>query len=248
MFRNARAKRMLPNDKQPLTPVTRIRPARLSRESIRKTYTWIAPFHDLLAVLVEARARRLGLTWAAVEDGERVLEVAVGTGLSFQRLLAANPSGWTDGIDLTPAMLRRARRRAARAPTERYRLALGDAQALAFPDDTFDLVINSYMFDLLPVTDFVTILRQYRRVLRPGGRLVMMNMTPGERWIQNAWEALYRLYPPLLGGCRGVRAAPFVHEAGFIRVRRAFVSQWTFPSEVIYAEKPNDSFTEGDTP
>jgi hypothetical protein len=57
-------------------------------------------------------------------------------------------------------------------------------------------------------------------------------------WYQGGWEALYRLHPALLGGCRGVQTAPFLREAGFVNVRRRFISQWTFPSEVVYGEKP----------
>lgn len=218
-------------------------PARLPKSAVPSTYRRIAPTHDWLAVLVEARARRLGLDWFDVRDGETVLEVAVGTGLSFRHLLRANPNGWTEGVDLTPAMLRRARRRAEQAPANRYRLYLGDAYALDADDDTFDGVLNSYMFDLLPAGDFVPVLREFKRVLRPGGRLVQVNMAPPERWYQRGWEGLYRLHPALLGGCRGVQTAPFLREAGFINVRRRFVSQWTFPSEVVYGKKPENADT-----
>lgn len=215
-----------------------MRPARLPKSAVPRTYRRIAPTHDTLAVLVEARARRLGLTWFGARDGEILLEVAVGTGLSFKQLLRANPHGWTEGIDLTPAMLRKAHRRAERAATDCYRLRQGDAYALDAADDTFDGVLNSYMFDLLPVDDFMPVLREFKRVLKPGGRLVQMNMTPPERWYQHGWELLYRLHPALLGGCRGVRTASFLREAGFVNVRRQFVSQWTFPSEVVYGENP----------
>jgi hypothetical protein len=68
-------------------------------------------------------------------------------------------------------------------------------------------------------------------------------MTPPERWYQRGWEGLYRLHPALLGGCRGVQTAPFLREAGFVNVRRRFVSQWTFPSEVVYGEKPENADT-----
>lgn len=227
---------MLPLHEKSTAPT--LRAARLPRTAVSRTYTRIAPVHDGLAVLVEAQARRLGLAWAAVHDGEQVLEVAVGTGLSFGHLLRHNPTGWTEGIDLTPAMLKRAARRAARSGHTRYRLALGDAYALGFPDASFDLVLNSYMFDLLPAADFVPVLREFRRVLKPGGRLVMINMTLGARWYNHLWESLYRLYPPLMGGCRGVVVEPFMQQAGFINTRRAYVSQWTFPSEVVYGESP----------
>ncbi len=216
--------------------------ARLPQERIRRTYTWIAPTHDLMAWLTSTRARRLGLRWAGVRDGEHVLEVAVGTGLTFRRLLKANPSGRTVGIDRTPAMLRRARRRAQRvahtcAAPCRYRLRLGDARALHFPDASFDCLVNSYMLDLLPEETFLPVLRAFRRVLRPGGRLVLMNMTHGRRRRERTWALLYRLWPPLLGGCRPVQAAPYLKAAGFRHVRRARVSQMAFPSEVVYGER-----------
>lgn len=215
-----------------------MQPARLPHAAVPGTYRWIAPTYDLLALTVSARARRLALDWAAVQDGERVLEVAVGTGLSFRRLLEANPSGWTEGIDRTPAMLRRARRRARRAPTDRWRLGLGDAYALDVPDASFDLVLNSYLFDLLPAADFDRVLRGFYRVLRPGGRLVLFHMTPGPRPAHRLWEALYRLWPPLLGGCRGVRAAPAVERAGFEAVRRTVVTEWSLPTEVLFGVRP----------
>ncbi len=212
-------------------------PARLPQKYIPTLYAWIAPTHDWLAVLVEAKARALALRWADIQEGERVLEVAVGTGLSFVHLLRSNTTGWTDGVDLSPAMLRRALRRARRAPTNRWTLRHGDAHALDFPDATFDVLINSYMFDLLPVTHFVPVLQEYKRVLKPDGRLIMINMTVGLRPVERIWEALYRLWPPLLGGCRGVLVEPFLHKAGFVNTRRRYVSQRTFPSEVLFAEK-----------
>lgn len=228
---------MLPPNEKYVEATPTVRPARLPKTAVSRTYTRIAPFHDGLAVLVEAKARRLGLAWAAVQDGERVLEVGVGTGLSFRHILRANPRGWTDGIDLTPAMLKRAQRRAAHSQTDQYSLALGDAYALSFSDASYDLVLNSYMFDLLPTDDFVPVLREFLRVLRPGGRLVMVNMTRGTRWYNHAWESVYRLYPPLMGGCRGVLIEPFLREAGFVHTRRAYISQGTFPSEVVYGER-----------
>ena len=228
---------MLPPNKKYTDSTPSVRAARLPKKAVSRTYTRIAPFHDGLAVLVEAKARRLGLSWASVQDGERVLEVGVGTGLSFREVLRQNPSGWTDGIDLTPAMLKRAQRRAARSQTDNYSLEVGDAYALPFPDTSYDLVLNSYMFDMLPLADFVPVLREFLRVLRPGGRLVMVNMTKGMRWYNHVWEGFYRLYPPLMGGCRGVILEPYLHDAGFVNTRRAYVSQGTFPSEVVFGAR-----------
>ncbi len=219
--------------------------ARVSKEEIPSMYRWIAPTHDLLAVLVESHARRRGLEQAAVRDGEQILEVAVGTGLSFEYLIRHNPTGHNTGVDLTPAMLARARRRSERVfreaglETPNYTLIEGDAYALPFPDRHFDLVLNSYMFDLLPEDDFVPVLEEFKRVLKPGGRLVQINMTEGAAWYNGFWENLYRIHPRLLGGCRGVTMAPFFRKAGFDRVEREYISQRTFPSEVVRGIRPD---------
>ena len=210
----------------------RIPPARLKKEQIPLWYRWIAPFHDGTALLTESRARRICLEWAAIQDGEWVLDVAVGTGLTFKEVLKQNPSGRNEGVDLTPAMLKRARRRAERIAPGNHTLRIGDAYALPHPDAVFDLVLNNYMFDLLPEADMPDVLSEFKRVLKPGGRLVMTNLAPPRRSIQKIWNTLYRIHPFLLGGCRGVMAAPLLKQLGFKQVRTAFVSQMSFPSEI----------------
>ena len=209
--------------------------ARINQGHISDLYRKIAPGYDLWARLTESKARDLCLEIAAVQDGESVLEVAVGTGLAFERILKANPSGRNEGIDLTEAMLIRAEKRAASTGIKSYRLTVGDAYALSFPDNDFDVLINNYMFDLLPERDFLTVLAEFKRVLRPGGRMVLVNMTTGMRWYNSIWEWVYRVNPAWLGGCRGVELLPLLGQIGFDTVGRQYVSQMTFPSEVICA-------------
>jgi ubiquinone/menaquinone biosynthesis C-methylase UbiE len=209
--------------------------AKLEKGQVADIYRRIAPSYDLWAWLTESNARDRCLELAAIRDGEDVLEVAVGTGLAFARILQANPAGRNEGIDLTEAMLVRAEKKAARSASSNYRLRVGDAYALDFPDDSFDVLINNYMFDLLPQQDFLTVLGEFRRVLRPGGRLAMVNMTRGERWYNGLWERLYRINPALLGGCRGVSLLPQIKASGFGQARREYMSQLTFPSEIVLA-------------
>lgn len=214
--------------------------ARIPQSVIPSVYGRVARVYDLWAALTESRARRACLARAAVRDGEDVLEIAVGTGLAFQELVLANPSGRTEGIDLTEPMLERARRKVAGLPG-RHRLRVGDAHRLDFEDGTFDLVVNNYMFDLLPEHDFAPILAEMRRVLRPGGRLVLVNMALGESPQQRLYEAVYRLSPAMMGGCRGVALAPFVERAGFGEVRVERMSQLGFPSEIVSARRETTS-------
>jgi len=207
--------------------------AQIEKGRIAGIYQKIAPSYDLWAWLTESRARDRCLELAAINNGEEVLEVAVGTGLAFERILQANPSGRNEGVDLTEAMLIRAARKAAKSGSDNYCLRVGDAYDLDFPDDSFDVLINNYMFDLLPQSDFITVLEEFKRVLRPGGRLAMVNMTKGERWYNGIWERIYRINPALLGGCRGVLLLPQLEACGFTQTRREYMSQMTFPSEIV---------------
>jgi ubiquinone/menaquinone biosynthesis C-methylase UbiE len=207
--------------------------AKVGKDRVADVYRRIAPSYDLWAWLTETNARDRCLELAAIQDGEDVLEVAVGTGLAFEKILASNPAGRNEGIDLTEAMLARARKKARRSGMQNYRLQVGDAYDLDFPDDSFDILVNNYMFDLLPERDFCTVLGEFRRVLRPGGRRAMVNLTQGVRWYHSIWERIYRLNPALLGGCRGVTLLPALEKCGFRQTTREFISQMTFPSEIV---------------
>lgn len=212
--------------------------ARITKEKVPDVYCRIAPLYDVWAWLTERKARDRCLEQAAIRDGEDVLEVAVGTGLAFVRILEGNPSGRSEGIDLTPAMLARAEKKARRMGIENYRLQVGDAYDLDFPDDSFDVLVNNYMFDLLPQQDFASVLEEFKRVLRPGGRLAMVNMTEGRRWYNKTWDRLYRINPALLGGCRAVSLLPQIKRCGFRETTREYISQFTFPSEVVFGVAP----------
>ncbi len=211
--------------------------ARIPKGQVPKVYARLAPTYDLWARLGEARARRRCLELAKIRDGESVLEVAVGTGLAFVEILKLNPTGQNEGIDLTEAMLSRAREKIDRLGLKNYRVSLGDAYDLKYSNCTFNVVVNNYMFDLLPEDDFPIVLGEFSRVLRPGGRLVMVNMTIAEHWYNTIWERIYRANPALFGGCRGVYLLPYLESAGFVETRRELINQLTFPSEVVYGVK-----------
>ena len=211
--------------------------ARLDKSAIRRVYERLAPMYDFWAHLTEAKARRRCLEIAAVREGESVLEVAVGTGIVFAELVRANPSGKNEGLDLTEGMLARARARLAKQGVGSYHLQVADAYDLPFPDRTFDVVVNNYMFDLLPEGDFARVLGEMRRVLVPGGRLVLVNMTKGDSLLESLAEAVYRFRPEWMGGCRSVSLSPHLERAGFVDVKRELVTQMTFPSEVVSARR-----------
>lgn len=212
--------------------------ARIQQDKIADLYRKLAPVYNIWAWLTETRARDRCLELAAINDRESVLEVAVGTGLAFEKILEKNPSGRNEGIELSESMLTRARQRAARTGSVDYQLSIGDAHALNFSNHQFDVLINTYMLDLMPEEDFAVVLSEFKRVLRPGGRLVIAGMTRAERWYNRIWERIFRINPAWLGGCRGIQLEPYLIAAGFVETRREFISQMSFPSEVVYARAP----------
>ncbi|SRR6266545_562270 len=197
-------------------------------------YSTLAFIYDAWTWMTESKSLRVALSHAAIHDGEAVLEVAVGTGLVFREVLLRNRSGRNVGIDLTEAMLRRTRRKAERTGVP-FALEIGDARTLTFDNGTFDLVLSNNMFGLLPRKDVGPVLGQMLRVLRPGGRLVLVTMACPDQRI-SSW--IYQLGARRLGGWCDVQLEPLVRATGFENVQRELVKQLGIPSEILTARKP----------
>jgi ubiquinone/menaquinone biosynthesis C-methylase UbiE len=210
-----------------------ILPALLPQGEVPRVYGRLAPVYDVWAALTESRARRRAVELANVRDGEDLLEVAVGTGALFAELVAKNPHGRNEGIDITPEMAEKARKRVG----GRANVRVGDAHRLDFESGAFDLVVNGYMFDLLPQEDFPAVLGEMHRVLRPGGRLLLINMAASQKKRTALWTAIYKLNPAMMGGCRGVLLEQPVRDAGFELVHREELDQFGFPTELLLARK-----------
>ena len=212
----------------------------VSQTEVAKLYDRVAAVYDIWAHLTESRARRRSLALADVQNGQHVLDVATGTGLAFVDVVKRNPDGRNLGIDISEGMLSRARKQLGRAGESNFELLIRSALDIGEPDGSFDVVLNSYMFDLLDEHDWPRAVSEFHRVLKPNGKLVIVNMTFGEALGSNIYEWLYRVSPRLIGGCRGVRLAPVLEENGFSVQSREYVQQSLFPSEVILATKTGD--------
>jgi ubiquinone/menaquinone biosynthesis C-methylase UbiE len=207
-------------------------------EKVPRIYTRVAPVYELWARAAESRPRRRVLELAAPADGEDMLEVATGTGVQLVHLARAREGGRTVGVELAEGMVNQTRRRIEAAGlTERVELIQASALELPFADASFDLLVNGYMLDLLPRDDIPRALGEFKRVLRPGGRVVLSNMTVGERNSHRVWDFLYSRGVNLTANCRGVLAQPVLQELGFVDVQREYLAQFLFPTEIVTARK-----------
>jgi len=211
--------------------------ARLSQKDIVTLYDSLSRVYDLWGTLAESRARKRAIELADIKDGQKILEVAVGTGLAFYEIVKRNRNGQNLGIDISPGMLNKAEKRLRKLAGGNYELKLGSAFHLPAEDGQFDLVVNNYMFDLIPFDQMDLILSEFKRVLKKEGKLILVNMTVGERWGSGLYDLIYRLSPKSIGGCRGIRLSDKLKSQEFMVEAREYLQQLLFPSEVIVARK-----------
>ena len=144
-----------------------------------KVIHW-ARFYDLVTALMSfgqsGRVRKATVDLAGIGAGERVLDVGCGTGtLTLMAGTRAGPSGEVHGIDASPEMIEVASGKAAKKRVEvGFQVAL--IEQLPFPDGHFDVVLSSLMLHHLPDDLKRKGFQEVRRVLKPGGRLLAIDL------------------------------------------------------------------------
>ena len=156
-----------------------------AKDVMEKAYAKWAPVYDMLCGPVFLNGRRAAAK-AAHEVGGRILEIGVGTGLSFDDY---DHTTEITGIDISEPMIARARERLA---TGRYpfvkELRVMDANRLDYPDASFDCVVGQFVITLVDNPEAV--LSECARVLRPGGQIILVNHLYSEKGIAAAVERM----------------------------------------------------------
>jgi demethylmenaquinone methyltransferase / 2-methoxy-6-polyprenyl-1,4-benzoquinol methylase len=166
---------------------------RLPSEGVRAMFDRIAPVYDLMNRVMTAgldRRWRRATAEAAVRPGDRVLDACCGTG--DLAVACARAGGQVTGLDFSERMLERARRK---APELEW--VQGDLLALPFAKGTFDAATVG--FGVRNVEDIGAGLRELRRVLRPGGRLAVLEITRPRGLLRHFYGLWFDRVVPLLG-------------------------------------------------
>jgi demethylmenaquinone methyltransferase/2-methoxy-6-polyprenyl-1,4-benzoquinol methylase len=165
----------------------------------------IAPVYDRLNTIMtfgaDGRWRRAAVRASGLGPGDSAIDVACGTGkLSVALAERVGPSGRVVGVDLAPGMIAEARRAAGDLVQLEFRV--GNALGLPFEADRFDAA--AIAFGLRNLVDFEAGLRELTRVVRPGGRVVCLELSvPRPRWWAAVYRALFRGFAPLAASAFG---------------------------------------------
>ncbi len=168
--------------------------------NVKAVYDWIAPYYSVSSRLFHTTAHDCALRLSGIRDGSRVLEVAIGTGELFRKLIARNPAGHTVGVDFSTEMAARTLRAAtAKAPDARSSCSSSDARSLPFADGSFDTVFVCFLLELLPPGGAVGALEEFRRVLAPDGRLALVLTGQDRNYFNAIYEQCTRYAPSVWG-------------------------------------------------
>ena len=152
----------------------------LARVAIEAVYTRLARPYDWLSNIISlGQARVWQRTLLLFVRGQRVLEIGMGTGSVQLDLSQAGLDAW--GIDLSMAMMKQGVRKAHKSRLKPLKICQARAQALPFPEDSFDSIVSTFGSEYLTNADTYA---EIARVLRKGGRLVIVpggRLRPGQR-------------------------------------------------------------------
>ena len=178
------------------------------------------PFYDSVTGLLGAdRVRAVLLDYAELRDSDKVLDIGCGTGTLAVLLKQRHPGVEVTGLDPDPKALARAQRKAERARV-RVRFEQGFADEIKHSAASFDVVVSSFMFHHLEPDQKAGTLREIRRVLKPGGRLLLVDFDVTEAGAHHGFQRMFHSHARLSDNSEG-RILELMKAAGFQDAARA---------------------------
>ena len=183
--------------------------AALEKRQVERAYELYAPVYDFIFDWVFAPGRSAAVQHLSLKPNDMVLEVGIGTGLNLPLYPA---SCRLTGIDLSSEMLDKAVERAQKLAMPDVTLKVMDATSMDFAENEFDKALATYTISAVP--DPVSVLREMRRVVKPGGEIVILNHFRSERRFPGRIEDLVAPVCTRLGWKSNLALAPLLREVG----------------------------------
>ena len=181
----------------------------LEKRQVERAYDFYAPVYDFIFDWIFAPGRAAAVQQLELNPGEMALEVGIGTGLN---LPLYPPSFRLTGIDLSQEMLDKAVERVQTLTMPNVTLKVMDATAMDFGDNEFDKAVATYTISAVP--DPVAVLREMRRVVKPGGLIVLLNHFRSERRLIQTAEDLLAPVCTRLGWKSNLPLTPLLRQVG----------------------------------
>ncbi len=181
----------------------------MEKRHVQRAYEFYAPVYDLIFDWIFAPGRSAAIAQLELAPNDCVLEIGIGTGLNLPYYPA---SCRLTGIDLSEDMLEKAIARVERLQMPNVTLKVMDATALDFGDDEFDKAVATYTISAVP--DPIGVLREMRRVVKPGGILVILNHFRSNRRFAGRLEDWLAPVCTRLGWKSNLEMAPLLQQVG----------------------------------
>jgi len=181
----------------------------LEKRQVKRAYKLYAPAYDFVFDWIFHPGREAAIRSLGIRPGHHVLEVGIGTGLN----LPIYP-GWCrlTGIDLSEEMLEKAHEKVAELALSNVTLRAMDATVMDFGESEFDSSVATYTISAVP--DPVSVLREMRRVVKPGGSIVVLNHFRSEQRVVGRLEDLVAPVCTRLGWKSNLPLEPLLKQVG----------------------------------
>jgi demethylmenaquinone methyltransferase/2-methoxy-6-polyprenyl-1,4-benzoquinol methylase len=214
-------------------------------EATRLFYTRISHVYDALADAGEHRARELGIALLDAQSDERILEIGFGTGTAILPIArAAGGAGGVLGVDISEGMCQVAVQRVASAGlSDRVDLRVAAIPPIPVAAREFDAAFMAFTLELFSDEIIPAVLQEVRRVLKRGGRFVVVAMDTGNEaqkkgFAERTYQWLHRHFPHFVD-CRPIDVVRWLEHAGYTITHAKTVDIWGLPVKVCLST-PND--------
>jgi len=232
-----------------LTPETEeIKKITFSEEEAQKKFDRVSSAYFWIMGFLEIKPNNRALQMAEIKHGEKVLDIGFGTGWVLERLVhLVGTDHITHGLDYSAGMKQVALENLRKKNLEHtVELVTANIKQMPYPNNTFDVVFVSFVIDLLAQKDIALALAEIKRVLKPGGRVIIVSMTKQGsgiyRVMRKLYEWMYYKWPTILGyrtSCRPIYIENDVLRAGFkiTQYKLTSIAGFMFPVALIRANK-----------